>query len=115
MLPHDWSMASLLDSEDTLMTLKGRSRKQTWDVYWSPEGRKIATIEAVTERQAIRKAPQPYRKYLGEMYAIATNPEPARVVTCPQCGNRIPYEWNARGMIRCVQCHLLFENPTEEN
>ena len=53
------------------MTLtKGRSRKATWDVYWSPEGRKIATVEAITERQAIRKAPKPYRQYLGEMYAI---------------------------------------------
>ena len=33
------------------------------------------------------------------------------LITCPQCGNEIPYEWNARGMTRCVQCHLLFENP----
>lgn len=36
-----------------------------------------------------------------------------RMVTCPQCGNQIPYEWNARGMTRCVQCHTLFE--TEGN
>jgi len=34
-----------------------------------------------------------------------------KLITCPQCGNEIPYEWNARGMTRCVQCHLLFENP----
>lgn len=40
-----------------------------WDVYWSPEGRKIATVQAKTEREAIRKAPMPYRRYLGEMYA----------------------------------------------
>lgn len=52
------------------MTLKGRSRKHEWDIYWSPEGRKIATVEAITARQAIRMAPQPYRKYLGEMYAV---------------------------------------------
>ena len=45
-----------------------------WDLYWSPEGRKIATVEAQTARQAIRKAPQPYRKYLGEITAeLQTN------------------------------------------
>ena len=56
------------------MTLEGRSRKHTWDIYWSPEGRKIATVEAITARKAIRKAPMPYRRYLGEMYAVATDP-----------------------------------------
>ena len=40
-----------------------------WNVYWAPEGRVIATVEAKSARQAIRKAPKPYRKYLGEMYA----------------------------------------------
>jgi len=40
-----------------------------YDVFWSPEGRRIATVQAKDERAAIRKAPQPYRKYLGEMYA----------------------------------------------
>jgi len=55
---------------------------------------------------------------LGELYCtsheslspIRAKGEP-RLVACPQCGNQIPYEWNARGMTRCVQCHLLFENP----
>lgn len=42
----------------------------TFDVYWSPEGRCIATVDAKDKRAAIRKAPQPYRKYLGEMYAL---------------------------------------------
>lgn len=42
---------------------------KSWDVYWSPEGRKIATVEARTARAAIRKAPYPYRRYLGELYA----------------------------------------------
>lgn len=32
------------------------------------------------------------------------------LIPCHECGNLIPYEWNARGMTRCVQCHLLFEN-----
>ena len=42
---------------------------RTWIVYWSPEGRPIATVQARTARAAIRKAPYPYRRYLGEMYA----------------------------------------------
>ena len=41
-----------------------------WSLYWSPEGRKIAVnIEATTAQKAIRKAPQPFKKYLGEIYA----------------------------------------------
>ena len=43
--------------------------EKTYDVYWAPEGRKIATVTAKNEKAAIRKAPLPYRKFLGEMYA----------------------------------------------
>ena len=54
----------------------------------------------------------------GELYCnsheslspIRAKGEP-KIITCPQCGNQIPYEWNPRGMTRCVSCHLLFENP----
>jgi len=46
---------------------------KTYDVFWAPEGRKIATVQATNERRAIRKAPMPYRKYLGEMYAQEAN------------------------------------------
>ena len=42
--------------------------KKTYDVYWSPEGRKIATVEASTAKAAKGKAPLPYRKHKGEMY-----------------------------------------------
>jgi hypothetical protein len=42
----------------------------TYDVYWSPEGRIIARVVARNAREAIRKAPMPYRKYLGELYAV---------------------------------------------
>lgn len=41
-----------------------------WNVYWIPEGRVIAQVKATTMRAAIRKAPMPYRKYLGEMDAV---------------------------------------------
>ena len=43
---------------------------KTYDLFWSPEGRKIATVQARTMRAAIRKAPMPYRRYLGEIYAV---------------------------------------------
>ena len=41
-----------------------------WILFWSPEGRKIAVVTALTERAAIRKAPLPYRLFLGEIYAV---------------------------------------------
>ena len=41
-----------------------------YQLVWSPEGRVIATVYARTMRAAIRKAPMPYRRYLGEIYAI---------------------------------------------
>lgn len=41
---------------------------QVFDIYWSPEGRCIATVLASDERTAKRKTPQPYKKYLGEVY-----------------------------------------------
>jgi hypothetical protein len=46
-------------------------RMKTWEVYWSPEGRCIAVVQARTARSAIRKA---YRKFLGELYAIEQKP-----------------------------------------
>ena len=50
--------------------MSGKSVLPTFDLYWSPEGRKIATVQARTTRAAIRKAPKPYRTYLGEIYAV---------------------------------------------
>lgn len=41
-----------------------------WKLYWAPEGRQIATVRARTARAARRKAPQPYRRFLGEIYAV---------------------------------------------
>jgi hypothetical protein len=44
---------------------------RTWNIYWAPEGRIIAhNVKAKSAYLAIRKAPKPYRKYLGEMYAV---------------------------------------------
>lgn len=48
----------------------------TFNLYWSPEGKLIATVTARTLSAAKRKAPAPYRKYLGEIYAeLVTAPE----------------------------------------
>lgn len=47
-----------------------KTRMKRWRLFWSPEGRVIATVDAMTERAARRKAPLPYRKYLGEIYAM---------------------------------------------
>jgi hypothetical protein len=37
-------------------------------LVWSPEGREIAIVSARSAKSARRKAPQPFRKYLGEIY-----------------------------------------------
>jgi len=42
---------------------------KTWKLHWSPDGQCIATVQAKTMREAIRKAPMPYKKFLGEIYA----------------------------------------------
>lgn len=42
---------------------------KTWNLFWAPEGRQIAVVWATSASAAIRKAPQPYRQYLGEIYA----------------------------------------------
>jgi hypothetical protein len=42
---------------------------KSFHLYWSPEGKRIATVKAKDQRAAKRKAPKPYRKYLGEIYA----------------------------------------------
>lgn len=46
--------------------------KKTFHVYWSPEGKCIATVKAFDAKSARRMAPMPYRKFLGEIYAEET-------------------------------------------
>jgi len=43
-------------------------------VVWSPEGRTIAEVTASSHKNACRKAPMPYRRFQGELYAEAINP-----------------------------------------
>ncbi len=42
----------------------------TYTLVWSPTGQTIGTVAARTPRAAIRKAPAPYRRFLGEIYAV---------------------------------------------
>jgi hypothetical protein len=46
---------------------------KTWTLWWSPEGRPFAVVEAMTAHAAVRKAPPPYNKYLGDIYATEGN------------------------------------------
>ena len=50
---------------------------KTYQLRWSPTAQVIGTVQATNPRLAIRKAPQPYRKYLGEIYAEELPPTPA--------------------------------------
>ena len=43
---------------------------EQWILYWSPEGRPFAKVAANSSKEAVRKAPKPYRAYLGEIYAV---------------------------------------------
>lgn len=47
-----------------------------WDVYWSPEGRKIETVEAKTATAAIRKVSRARRWPSAEMYAVPEGETP---------------------------------------
>lgn len=42
---------------------------KTWKLFWAPEGRQIAIVRAKNHLDAVRKAPLPYRRFLGEIYA----------------------------------------------
>jgi hypothetical protein len=43
--------------------------KKTYELIWSPEGRCIATVRATSPKAAIKKAPPPWSRYPGEIYA----------------------------------------------
>ena len=45
-----------------------KTQVKLYDLYWSPEGRCIATVEAKDFKIARRKTPKPYRRFLGEIY-----------------------------------------------
>ncbi len=52
---------------------------KTFRLFWAPEGRVIAVVEAKDAKAAKRKAPLPYRKFLGEIYAEESTLRPWEV------------------------------------
>lgn len=42
----------------------------TYVLYWAPEGRPIATVQARTGWEARKQAPKPFRKFIGEVYSV---------------------------------------------
>ena len=55
-----------------------------WNLFWSPEGRQIATVQAKTAQAAIRKAPAPYKAFLGEIYAEDDGEVPKQAQPTPR-------------------------------
>lgn len=54
----------------TFSLSKGFSVMKTYTLHWAPDGSTcIATVTAKTPSAAVRKAPLPYRRFLGEIYA----------------------------------------------
>lgn len=51
----------------------------TYKLVWSPTGQTIATVQASTMKAAKSKAPLPYRKYKGEIYAELVGSNPGKV------------------------------------
>ena len=43
---------------------------KSYRLIWSPTAEEIAVVYARTPRAAIRQAPLPWRRYLGEIYAV---------------------------------------------
>ena len=42
---------------------------KTWNLIWSPEGRRVATVRALTYADAVSKTPMPWGKFKGEVFA----------------------------------------------
>jgi hypothetical protein len=54
---------------EAVLKLKGKPVPvKKWNIFWSPEGRVIATVEAKTAVEAKKKTPKPYKKFMGEVY-----------------------------------------------
>lgn len=41
-----------------------------YDIVWSPEGRTVRVVDAVSNMHAKKQTPLPYKKFMGEVYAI---------------------------------------------
>ncbi len=73
-MTHDEKMMVFAERDEAdRLAMKLPNGMRTWDLYWSPEGKQIDTVQARTYKAALRKAPMPYRRFLGEIYAITTD------------------------------------------
>lgn len=43
---------------------------KTFQLWWAPEGRLIATVQARYAAAALNKAPLPYRRFRGGVYIV---------------------------------------------
>ncbi len=41
--------------------------KRTFRLYWAPDAHTISVVEASSAAEARKKAPKPYKKFLGEV------------------------------------------------
>lgn len=57
----------------------------TFDIYWSPEGRCIATVTAKDAVTAKRMTPKPYRKHMGEVYVVEAIGSPRPCTVAQDC------------------------------
>lgn len=66
-------------------TVRRRNPPQkVYTLVWAPTGQKIGTVTASNMKAAIRKAPAPYSKYKGEIYAeVSKAKNPPHTVTLP--------------------------------
>lgn len=82
-------------------------------LIWSPEGKYISTTRAKDAAAARRKAPMPYRKYLGEIYAEPGSGPPVIVEETPvvvvRCNALYRIEWYRNGncFVSSVVNHTL--------
>src|ERR1041385_217642 len=63
----------------TRWAMQGSTNMETWNIYWAPEGRKIATIEAKDAAAAKKQTPLPFRKFKGEVYVISAKEDAIRL------------------------------------
>ena len=68
----EWQNSVFGGAQATRRNPRAKLPMKTWDIFWSPEGRVIATVAAVDAKSAKKKTPLPYRKYMGEVYVEET-------------------------------------------
>lgn len=90
--------------------MKTSTPLKTFRLFWSPEGKKIAVVHAKDARAACRKAPMPYRKFLGEIYAeeiCKWNQERYKLVLVSPSGLRSDSRVKGAGMLSLSEAQRI--------